>query len=67
MSAYEKKRLCLRDHHGGGVSVWCRASCLLTVALFFLVPLAKGYAENWPSFRGPQGTGVSSETGPENR
>jgi hypothetical protein len=35
----------------------------ICLAMFTLIPPAIGRAENWSSFRGPLGTGVSIETG----
>ena len=38
-----------------------KQACNLLAALFVLAGLPLAYGENWPSWRGPQGTGISSE------
>jgi outer membrane protein assembly factor BamB len=52
-----KLRFILSGKSGG------KSMTRITVFLLFIVSFSLVYAENWPSWRGPEATGVSSETG----
>src|SRR6267378_5822756 len=44
-------------------TIFALSIALLIAALIALGPLTRAVAEDWPQFRGPNGTGVSASTG----